>query len=301
MKSCYIDLVKDTKEFELYYRNLFNERWDSLRASLLSAEKQVARWNQFIPFAMRAEFGEKLAALPQSYFLKNSLEIPRSADNLLSFYVMDPASQFAAQALEVQSGDSVLDMCAAPGGKTLILAESLRDEGEILANEMSEARRERLKKVIQQYIPRNVRDRVWVTGKDGGKFALTHKEKFDRILVDAPCSGERHLLASPKDLADWSPSRSEKLAQRQYALLTAALLAVKPDGRIVYSTCALSPLENDGVIKKLLKKKEGFEVLLTDLPVPEAERTEFGIQFLPDRCGYGPIYYSVLQKTTSEA
>lgn len=293
--------MKDSKEFDLYYQNLFKERWDALRAALLGAEKQIARWNQFIPFELRAEFGEKFEALPQSYFLKNSSEIPRSADNLLSYYVMDPASQFAALALEVQSGDSVLDMCAAPGGKTLILAESLRTEGEILANEMSEARRERLKKVIQQYIPRDVRDRVWVTGKDGGKFALTHKEKFERILIDAPCSGERHLLASPKDLAEWSPSRSEKLAQRQYALLTAALLAVKPGGRIVYSTCALSPLENDQVIARLLKKKDGFEVIKPlALPVPEAERTEFGLQFLPDRCGYGPIYYSVLQKIPSE-
>lgn len=288
--------MKDGKTFDSFYQNIFNERWQTLREALVSAERQVARWNQFVPFEKCGEFGEAFTALPQSYLLKNSSEIPRSGEGLLNYYVMDPASQFAARALDVQSGDSVLDMCAAPGGKTLILAEALRSEGELLANEMSEARRERLKKVIQQYIPRDVRDRVWVTGKDGGKFALTHKEKFDRILVDAPCSGERHLLDSPKDLAEWSPSRSEKLAQRQYALLTAALLAVKSGGRIVYSTCALSPLENDGVIAKLLKKKEGFRILPVELPVPEAERTEFGLQFLPDRCGYGPIFYSVIEK-----
>jgi 16S rRNA C967 or C1407 C5-methylase (RsmB/RsmF family) len=291
--------VTDAKTFDSYYQNLFSGRWQDLRAALVSAERQVARWNQFVPLATPPELGAAFTALPQSYLLKNSSDIPRSTENLLCYYVMDPASQFAARALDVQAGDAVLDMCAAPGGKTLILAEALRDEGELLANEMSEARRERLKKVIQQYIPRDVRDRVWVTGKDGGKFALTHKEKFDRILVDAPCSGERHLLASAKDLAEWSPSRSEKLAQRQYALLTAALLAVKPGGRIVYSTCALSPLENDGVIARLLKKKAGFRVLPAAPPVPEAERTEFGLQFLPDRCGYGPIFYSVLEKSFS--
>lgn len=289
--------MKDAKTFDSYYQNIFNDRWEPLKQSLLAAERQVARWNQFVAFKAQTEFGEAFETLPQSFMLKNSSEISRSEENLLSYYVMDPASQFAARALEVQPGDVVLDMCAAPGGKTLILAEALREDGEIFANEMSEARRERLKKVIQQYIPRTIRDRVWVTGKDGGKFALTHKEKFDRILVDAPCSGERHLLDSPKDLADWSPSRSEKLAQRQYALLTAALLAVKPGGRIVYSTCALSPMENDGVIARLLKKKDGFRVLPPVAPVAEAELTEFGVQFLPDRCGYGPIYYSVLEKS----
>jgi 16S rRNA C967 or C1407 C5-methylase (RsmB/RsmF family) len=209
---------------------------------------------------------------------------------------MDPASYWAAKALEVWPGDQVLDMCAAPGGKSLILAEALTSSGELIANEVSEARRERLKKVIQQYVPRDIRDRIWVTGKDGGKFALTHKQKFDRILVDAPCSGERHLFETAKELQEWKVSRSEKLAQRQYALLTAALLAAKPGGRIVYSTCSISDLENDLVIERLLKKKEGqFEVLESSLPMTEAERTRFGIQMWPDRCEAGPIYYSVLQ------
>jgi 16S rRNA C967 or C1407 C5-methylase (RsmB/RsmF family) len=288
--------VTDSKEFELYYQNLFKERWEALRLALANAERQVARWNQFVPFSSEADLEEEFKALPKTYVLKKSSEIPRSEEGLLCYYVMDPASIFAARALGVESGDHVLDMCAAPGGKSLVLAEALREDGELIANEMSEPRRERLKKVIQQYIPRSVRDRVWVTGKDGGKFALTHREKFDRILVDAPCSGERHLLASPKDLAEWAPSRTEKLAQRQYALLTAALLAVKPGGRIVYSTCALSPLENDGVIAKLLKKKEGFRVLPPKPPVPEAESTEYGVQFLPDHCGYGPIYYAVFER-----
>lgn len=229
--------------------------------------------------------------------MTNAQEIPRDPEGLLQYYVMDPASFFAARALGVRDGDQVLDMCAAPGGKSLILAEALKTSGELTANEMSEARRERLKKVIQQYIPRNVRDRVWVTGKDGGKFALTHQEKFDRILVDAPCSGERHLFEAPKELQEWKESRSEKLAQRQYALMTAALLACRPGGRIVYSTCSVSNLENDQVIQRLLKKKEGqFKVLETELPMAGSEKTEYGIQMWPDVCEAGPIYYSVLEK-----
>lgn len=264
---------------------MHGDRWSALQSALLSPEKQVARANTFLP--------------GKSHWLESFdfKEIPRSESGLLEYYVMDPASIFAALALEVQDGDVVLDMCAAPGGKSLILAEALKTDGELTANELSETRRDRLKKVIQQYVPRDVRDRVWVTGKDGGKFALTHKDKYDRILIDAPCSGERHLLETPKELEEWKPSRSEKLAQRQYALLTAALLACKSSGRIVYSTCAVSNLENDLVIDRLLKKKEGdFQVLPATIPCEGAELTKHGVQIWPDKTGWGPIYYAVLQK-----
>lgn len=270
-----------------FYQKMHGPRWETLYPALREPEKQIARWNRFSETAPSEDFS----------LLTQNQEIPRDSQGLLQFYVMDLASYWAAKALEVQAGDHVLDMCSAPGGKSLILAEAIRDQGELIANEISEPRRERLKKVIQQYIPRNVRDRVWVTGKEGGKFALSHKEQFDRILVDAPCSGERHLFENKKELQEWKTSRSEKLAQRQYALMTAALLAVKPGGRIVYSTCSISDLENDQVIAKLLKKKEGqFRVLESPLVMEGAERTEFGIRLWPDRCAGGPIYYSVVER-----
>ncbi len=275
-------------EFNEFYGSMWKERWPTLVEALKKQDLQVARKNQFI-----------LNEEPRWLEDFNFKEIPRGQDDLLQYYIMDPASILAADALEVQDGDSVLDMCAAPGGKTLILAEALRTDGELIANEMSENRRERLKKVIQQYIPRSIRDRVWVTGKDAGKFALTHENKFDRILVDAPCSGEKHLLENKTELNEWKKSRSEKLAQRQYALLTAALLACKSGGRIVYSTCSISNLENDEVIARLLKKKKDqFQVVDAAPALSYAEKTEFGWQFLPDfkGSGMGPIYYSVLVK-----
>jgi len=276
-------------EFDFFYGEMHSARWPALRQSLLGPEVQVARWNQF---------AEPSPPAGEIYFpLTENREIPRDAHGLLRYYVMDPASIAPAQALAVEDGDQVLDMCAAPGGKSLILAEALKNSGELIANEVSEARRERLKKVIQQYIPRDVRDRMWVTGRDGGQFARSHPEYFDRILIDAPCSGERHLMQNSSELSEWKKNRSEKLAQRQYALLTAALVAAKPGGRIVYSTCSVSNLEDDLVIDRLSKKKEGqFQVLDTLSPIPEAEKTKNGFQIWPDRCHQGPIYYAVLQK-----
>ncbi len=277
--------------FSEHFSEVYSDRWQGLLDSLKAQEVQTARRNKFatIPSISLQPFD----GLDNCYQWSRG-ELGRDPQGLLDFYIMDPASVICARALNVQPGDKVLDMCAAPGGKSLILAESLMDSGELLANEISAGRRERLKKVIQQYISRVVRDRVWVTGKEAGLFAKSHPEYFDRILVDAPCSGERHLLQSPKDLEEWSVTRSQKLAQRQYALLTAALIAVKSGGQIVYSTCSISPIENDDVIERLLAKKSGqFEVVKV---VSSGEATQFGNQFLPDRVGYGPIYFSVLQK-----
>jgi 16S rRNA C967 or C1407 C5-methylase (RsmB/RsmF family) len=223
----------------------------------------------------------------------------RTADELLDVYIMDPASVMVARALEVQSGDRVLDMCAAPGGKSLVLIEALAEDGEIFCNDLSPERRERLKKVIQQYVPRTIRDRVWVTGKDGVQFGLREANSFDRVLLDAPCSGERHILENAAAQKEWSPRRTENLATRQYSMLSAALLALKPGGRVVYSTCSISPAENDDVIRKLLKKKK-TEVKLLEAPLGiGGERTELGVSYLPDHCGFGPLYLAVVEKNHS--
>lgn len=281
--------------FEKFFKSIYADRWDSIYAALLVSEKQMCRWSQFTlqensPPPSEAHFNHC------TWYEKNT-QPERGESGLLNFYVMDPASIVVARSLQIQPGDRVLDMCAAPGGKSLILAESIREAGELICNEPSAPRRERLKKVIQQYIPRDIRDRVWVTGTDGVRVGLKNPDEFDAILVDAPCSGERHLLHSPKDLAEWSESRTKNLAQKQYGLICSALLALKSGGRLVYSTCSLSPFENDGVIEKFLKKK-GDEMELTDVLFdhPHIEKTKFGWAFLPDRSGFGPMYFSVLQK-----
>lgn len=279
-------------DFDFFYQDQWKERWPSLKEALLRREFQVARKNFFSDVSTEGLQPFHSALFPSCFEVTESLrrEIPRGTEGLLGFYILDPASVWIARALEVRPGDTVLDLCAAPGGKTLVLIEALRESGEIIANEPSPARRERLMKVIQQYVPRHVRDRVRVSGKDGGLFSKSHPETFDRILVDAPCSGERHLLENPKELEKWSPARTAKLSQTQYALLSGALEALRPGGTILYSTCSLSIRENDEVVRRLLKKK-GERVRVEPLVPPAmAEKSEFGVFFLPDRAGFGPLY-----------
>jgi 16S rRNA C967 or C1407 C5-methylase (RsmB/RsmF family) len=289
------------KTFYKHFELIYGPRWGDLFDALKKPEKQVARLN-LLTSAPLLPGDSDLATLHPDlracYWAtsENSRPPERSAEDLLNVYIMDPASVIVARALRVQEGDRVLDMCAAPGGKTLILTEGLQIAGEIFANDLSSERRDRLKKVIQQYVPRRIRDRVWITGKDAVQFGLREPDGFDRVLLDAPCSGERHVLENKKAQEEWSPKRGEHLAVRQYSLLSGALLAVKPGGRIVYSTCTINPQENDGVVHKLIKKRNDKMRWVTQETHSLGERTEYGIQFMPDRCGFGPLYYSVIEK-----
>lgn len=280
--------------FDDFYRGHFGDRWDQLKEALLRPEKQIFRYNRFADGERGVgDFENGVGEWMQA---SGGRRPERAPNGLLDGYIMDPASWWVAQALDVQDGDEVLDLCAAPGGKSLILAEALMANGSLVANEVSEGRRDRLSGVIRQYISRDVRERVRVSGRDGGLWGIREPGTFDRILVDAPCSGERHLLESPKDLATWSVRRSEGLATRQYTMVCSALLTARPGGRIVYSTCALSPLENAGVVRKLMKKKSD-ELRLIEQPLPAgAEAVEGGVQFFPDTSGFGPIFYAVFER-----
>ena len=218
------------------------------------------------------------------------------SENLLKPYYLDRASILAARALGNTGNRRVLDLCAAPGGKTLVLASTLGGEGGIVANERSADRRRRLRQVLDDHLPPGLREKVVVTGHDASRWGLYEQNLYDLVLLDAPCSSERHLVRNPGHLRDWSPARTRRLAQQALAMLLAALAAAKPGGRILYSTCALSPGENDGVIERAMRKRPG---LFSSLPAEEAgtEPTIYGRNVWPDRAeGTGPIYFALLEK-----
>ena len=252
--------MRHTEDFDTYYRNIWLDRWDALK-SAFSGEPDYC-----------------------------TLE-----EGLLKPYFLDKASTYPAKALDVQSGDSVLDLCAAPGGKTLILALAKGEAGTLVANDKSADRRMRLKAVVNEHLPASIAETVHITGFDAATWGLYQKDMYDRVLLDAPCSSERHVLSSSHYLAQWTPARTKQLAIRQFAMLAAALDTAKAGGRIVYSTCSISPLENDGVVEKLFKKrKDMFDII--ELEPEIGEKTKYGIQILPDTTCAGPIYYCCLEK-----
>ena len=294
-------MKKGKKEsFDEHYSALYRERWPQLRDRLLLENAKRLRLNRFV-------FGEKDAA-----WCRDKVEYPWAPeivgdlselgmeeapipDPLEAAYSMDPASIAVARSLDVQAGMNVLDLCAAPGGKALILAEAIRMQGTLIANELSRSRRFKLISILRSYLPDEMLGRVQVKGWDASKVGLMQEGVFDRVLVDAPCSAEAHLLQRPVELERWSPARTRQLARRQYGILCSALLATRSGGRIVYATCSISSIENDGVIERLMKRKaEKVRLIAYDSPL--GEQTSFGWQILPDRHGAGPAYYSVLEK-----
>src|SRR5688572_30656865 len=287
--------------FARHYAALFGERWVPLRQALVEASPKVLRVNAFATESARQRDTRDLFPLPEvpgCFRLETAADRITLGDDsggLSSAYVMDAASVLAARALEVAPGEDVVDLCAAPGGKALVLLEALGESGSLTLNDRSRRRSVRLRAVLRQYVPASVVERVKLTNHDARRWGLYHPEAHDAILLDAPCSSERHVLCDAAELARWSPSRIQRLAADQYAMLASAATALKPGGRLVYSTCALAPEENDGVIARLLKKAR-HGLVTSRVHAPMGEATQHGWQIHPDRHGAGPIYFCKLTK-----
>ncbi len=269
--------------FDQHHLDLIGPRWWDLKQALQAEEVKFALENPFYP-----------------------------SGQLSSHYLLDPASVWPAHALEVQPGERVADFCAAPGGKSLALLFDLQRrlsptkadfKIELHLSDQSLARIKRLKTVLRSYLPESLLSQIQVWHRDASRWGLHQSSHFDRILLDAPCSGERHLLENQGELKKWSKARSKHLQNRQMALLCSALEVLKPGGRLVYSTCSVSPLENDQLVKRFLKKRRNRVLVLDSFPQPDfAEKTEFGYQIWPDLPPFaGPIYYCALTKAPDDS
>lgn len=277
---------KGIEAFDTFYKEIYGERWESLKVALSKTKKVSALLNPYCDEQVKGN------VLWDGVLEAESFDRPSGVP--ANYYLLDAASILSARALKATPEHKVLDMCAAPGGKSLGI-QFQRVEGELVVNELSRERRTRLRRVLDEYIPKEKQDNIRVTGFDATTWCLHEKEAFDRILLDAPCSSERHLLENPAKLTDWKEGRSKRLSKLQYSLLASAIQVLRPGGRIVYSTCSISPLENDKVVERLFKRKgEGLRIIHEELPL--GEKTEFGTLVLPDRGGWGPLYISVIEK-----
>jgi 16S rRNA C967 or C1407 C5-methylase (RsmB/RsmF family) len=266
--------------FNEYYEGIYKDRWPCLKEALIQESNGIGICYNGFP----------------SYFL-------------------DAGSIAAACALPVDSAVSILDLCAAPGGKTVILSHLINTHAEITANELSADRRTRLLKVLNEHIPHEIRQRITVTPFDGSRMYKKNISHFDAILLDAPCSSERHVLMSPSHLSQWTKARIRNLSYTQWSLLSAAYLMLKDNGYLLYSTCALAPEENDGVISKLCKKYDNVHITEIDCDTIRLrvknisgqdvnihpEKTTYGLHILPDTSdGSGPLFFCLIKKGISK-
>ena len=252
------------ENFENYYSSLYGDRWENLRKSLLEEAKTV-------------DF----------------------SDGLTKAYRLDYASVLAAMSLRIGDSGIILDACAAPGGKSLVLLSRMNKNVSLLSNELSAERRRRLLNVLNEHLDSEKRSLVNVSGFDAAALGAkkSEHERFDGILLDVPCSSERHVIQNTKALSEWTKARPRFLSRRQWSLLSSSFLLLKSGGSLVYSTCAVSNEENDGVVSRLMQKYKD-RVLLDEVDFTEGEKTIFGRIILPDICyGMGPMYIARFRKT----
>jgi 16S rRNA C967 or C1407 C5-methylase (RsmB/RsmF family) len=152
---------------------------------------------------------------------------------------------------------------------------------------------------MREHLDPDVLRKIHFSKRDGSLWGRKQPGSQHKILVDAPCTGERHLIENSRELAQWSPARGRRHQVRQAALLISAIDAARSGGLIVYSTCSLSRVENESVIERALGKRPGLAVEepLRDSAFEAAAR---GGYVLPDRMnGCGPMYAAVLRRVTS--
>jgi NOL1/NOP2/sun family putative RNA methylase len=181
------------------------------------------------------------------------------------YYIQEPSAMTPASLLPIERGDKVLDICAAPGGKSTELGAKLAGEGVLVSNDISNSRAKALLKNIELFGIRN----AVVLSEAPNKLAEYFPEYFDKILIDAPCSGEGMFRKSPAIMKNWEQYGVDYYNKLQKEIILFAAKMLKPGGMMLYSTCTFSPEENEGTISFLLQEHPEFEVLS---PFPEEKQ-----------------------------
>ena len=188
--------------------------------------------------------GEKVQAAKHPYYFAGL------------YYLQEPSAMTPANRLPVEPGDKVLDVCAAPGGKATELGAKLKGEGVLIANDISNSRAKGLLKNIEVFGIGN----VLVLSEEPGKLEEYFPEYFDKILIDAPCSGEGMFRKDKKMVKAWEEHGPEFFAKIQRSIVTQAARMLKPGGMMLYSTCTFDPEENEGTIEYLLEQYPEFKI-----------------------------------------
>ena len=219
------------------------------------------------------------------------------------YYLQEPSAMAPAGLLDVRPGMKVLDLCAAPGGKTTQIAAALEGRGLLVCNEINPKR----SKILARNIERLGIANALVLNEHPQKLEDRFAGFFDRIMVDAPCSGEGMFRKEEAAVTDWSEEIVEMCARRQQEILATAAKMLAPGGRLVYSTCTFAPAENEGVISKFLQSHEDFSVAEVSAPWfapgrpewiedknPELAKT---FRLWPHKLGGEGHFAAVLEKT----
>ena len=179
-----------------------------------------------------------------------------------AWYLQEPSAMIPAAVLNAQPGERILDLCAAPGGKTTQNALRMAGQGTIVCNEPIADRARILSRNVERMgVPNAIVVSAWPE-----KLAAIWPGAFDAIQCDAPCSGEGMFRRHPETRDEWNAESPAGCAKRQGDILDSAAIMLRPGGRLVYSTCTLNTIENEGVVEEFLRRHEDFILEAFELP-----------------------------------
>ncbi len=244
-------------EYEEFLKGLEGERHRALRVNPLKGgggpQEARDRFLALSPWHLEAVPWEE-----EGFYYSHALPGPgrHPYHEAGVYYIQEPSAMAPVVFLGAEPGEKVLDLCAAPGGKSTQIAGRMRGRGLLVSNEIHPQRARVLSENVERLGIRN----CLVLSETPERLTEVFSGYFDRILVDAPCSGEGMFRKNENAGEEWSPENVERCAARQDGILDCAAAMLRPGGRLVYSTCTFAPLEDEGSVSRLLCRHPEMKV-----------------------------------------
>ena len=236
------------EEYEDFLQGYDKPRFHALRRNPLKIAEEQFRY--LIPFKLK-----EVPWTEHGYYYDNTEQPGKHPFHEAGlYYIQEPSAMSVAEYLEVRPGEQALDLCAAPGGKTTQIAGFMKGEGLLVCNEIHPQRA----KILSENIERLGVKNALVTNETPQRLSTVFPGFFDKILVDAPCSGEGMFRKNEEALTEWSLENVQICADRQDEILEEAAKMIRPGGRICYSTCTFAPAENEDCMARFLNKHPEF-------------------------------------------
>ncbi len=253
LPQIYVDRMKELlkDDYQVYIDSFEDKRIYGLRLNNLKTDSDAFLKITDIDL-------QKVPWIENGYFYNEDIKPAKHPHYFAGlYYIQEPSAMTPASRLPIDKGDYVLDMCSAPGGKSTELASKLGNTGLLVSNDISNSRLKALVKNLEVWGAGN----ILVLNEDPVQVAKTKEEYFDKILIDAPCSGEGMFRKDNKLIKAWERSGPEFYSNIQKNLIVAGADMLKPGGMMLYSTCTFSKEEDEEVVAHLLSEREDMELV----------------------------------------